>query len=230
MDWHAYVDIYCERSAPGFWNEPLNASTNAAFLVAALLVCRALQRMRSGTGRVSASQPNVADLWLLGFLIAAVGVASFAFHTVAARWAGALDSLMIALFMLAYAVAWAHHVARLSWRWQAVAPLVVIALVIVLGVVSRAFALPSLGLYGAALLALLMVAAWASLRRAAGSRALWAAAGVFGFSFTLRQLDAPLCADWPHGTHFAWHLLNALTLYLATHALIASTRTRLSES
>lgn len=38
-------------------------------------------------------------------------------------------------------------------------------------------------------------------------------------SMALRQLDLPLCGDWPAGTHFAWHLLNACTLGLTTWAL-----------
>jgi hypothetical protein len=30
-----YMDAYCERTAPGLLNEPLNAITNASFLIAA---------------------------------------------------------------------------------------------------------------------------------------------------------------------------------------------------
>jgi hypothetical protein len=26
------LDLYCERTAPGLWNEPLNALTNLAFI------------------------------------------------------------------------------------------------------------------------------------------------------------------------------------------------------
>ncbi len=39
MDWSRAVNSYCERTDPGFWSEPVNALTNAAFLVAAF-VCR----------------------------------------------------------------------------------------------------------------------------------------------------------------------------------------------
>jgi hypothetical protein len=31
----AYLDAYCERTAPGLLAEPLNAITNASFLIAA---------------------------------------------------------------------------------------------------------------------------------------------------------------------------------------------------
>ena len=35
MDWSGPVIDYCERHDNGFWSEPLNASTNLAFLLAA---------------------------------------------------------------------------------------------------------------------------------------------------------------------------------------------------
>ena len=47
MDWFRYIDIYCERTAPGFWDEPLNAVSNAAFLIAA--IAAAARRRRALT-------------------------------------------------------------------------------------------------------------------------------------------------------------------------------------
>ena len=35
MNWTAYIDNYCERLLPGFWDEPLNAISNLAFWLAA---------------------------------------------------------------------------------------------------------------------------------------------------------------------------------------------------
>ena len=40
MNWSQKVDIYCERTDFAFWSEPLNAVSNAAFVIAALLVWR----------------------------------------------------------------------------------------------------------------------------------------------------------------------------------------------
>lgn len=43
MNWTAYIDSYCERLLPGFWDEPLNAVSNLAFWLAAMvarLCCR----------------------------------------------------------------------------------------------------------------------------------------------------------------------------------------------
>jgi hypothetical protein len=38
------VDIYCERTDPSFWAEPVNALTNIAFLLAAALAFCAWRR------------------------------------------------------------------------------------------------------------------------------------------------------------------------------------------
>ncbi len=44
------------------------------------------------------------------------------------------------------------------------------------------------------------------------ARGLALGAGLLGLSITVRSLDMPLCGSWPLGTHFLWHLLNALML------------------
>jgi hypothetical protein len=49
------------------------------------------------------------------------------------------------------------------------------------------------------------------------------AAAVFTISITLRSLDMALCehmvlAGRKIGTHFSWHILNALTLFLLLRA------------
>src|SRR5690348_4120425 len=40
-----YVDLYCERLAPGLFGEPLNTLSNAAFLFAAWLLVRDARRL-----------------------------------------------------------------------------------------------------------------------------------------------------------------------------------------
>jgi hypothetical protein len=43
---------------------------------------------------------------------------------------------------------------------------------------------------------------------------------VFLLSFTARTLDAQVCTAFPVGTHFLWHLLNALLLYILVRTAI----------
>ncbi len=40
MDWFEQIDGYCERTDFTYWSEPLNAVTNVAFIIAALLLWR----------------------------------------------------------------------------------------------------------------------------------------------------------------------------------------------
>ena len=100
------VDIYCERLDPGFWAEPLNAASNIAFIVAALIGAAML--VRRGNRDV--------DLWLLVALTAAVGVGSFLFHTFATVWAGLADTIPIWVFVAVF-------VAVAMWRYFAMGAL-----------------------------------------------------------------------------------------------------------
>lgn len=49
MDWTQAIDIYCERTDADFWSEPINALSNAAFMVVGLF---ALRRARAGGGDI----------------------------------------------------------------------------------------------------------------------------------------------------------------------------------
>lgn len=59
----------------------------------------------------------------------------------------------------------------------------------------------------------------------ARKRELWlllGTAGVFCAALVFRTVDRGLCAQWPLGTHFLWHLLNGLVAYLAMRSLVAN--------
>lgn len=205
MDPWQRLDLYCERTDPGFWSEPANALTNVAFLLAAVLVWRGAAGARDG--RVLAS------------LIALVGVGSFLFHTLATVWAAWLDQGAIALYIYVFLWLFLVRVAGLPW-WGALGGLGMFA------VASRALTaqFPPGSFNGSyayfpALLALGLLAAYAWRRGHAGAARLAAAAGVLVVAIALRSVDQTLCAAWPLGTHFAWHCLVALVAYLAATAL-----------
>lgn len=193
------VDAYCERTGPEFWSEPVNALTNVAFLIAAIAAYRLLAGRR----------PRPPLVVALVVLLAAIGVGSFTFHTVATSWAAALDTTPILLFMLTYVVAFAHHFvgAPLKWAWVA-APLFAGFSLAVNSVVGFGGYVPAL--VGIAVLAAVMVfyREYRYARWFAGIGALFAA------SLALRTVDEPWCSAIPLGTHFLWHVLNAVVLYL----------------
>ena len=205
-----YFDIYCERTGPEYWSEPANAITNFAFIISAIMIAFLVrQQIRQGNRDIAS--------WVFCALIFAIGVGSWLFHTHATRWALLSDIIPIAIFILLY-----------TWyalRRFAEAPAVVcgIGVLIVLGI-SRA--VPELtgfqgGAYVAALLALVVIGVYLRFMKShiAGT-ALLTAAAVFFVSLSLRTIDLPLCGWFPLGTHFAWHLLNAVVLFIVARAMM----------
>jgi hypothetical protein len=74
------------------------------------------------------------------------------------------------------------------------------------------------GMYVGAWLALIMYAVATQYSNRPAARFLWLAVIVFPFSLLSRQVDMPLC-DLTIGSHWLWHLLNGLTLYLSSYGL-----------
>lgn len=213
--WPTRIDGYCERTDFTFWSEPLNAITNVAFLIAAYAAWR-LWRERGGSDR-----PALA----LILVTVAVGVGSFLFHTLATVWAMLADVIPIAIFIYGYFL-------LAMRRFVGLGLILAIPAVVAFLAASRYGAPPLRGLlgggagYAPALIALIGVggALLIRARDAADSlagRALLASAGVFAVSLTFRTLDLRLCDALPMGTHFLWHLLNALTLFILLRAAIA---------
>ena len=205
-----YIDIYCERTGPEFWSEPVNAITNLAFIISALLIAKLIQNQLRQGNRDAVS-------WIFCALIFIIGVGSWLFHTHATRWALLSDVIPIAIFILLY-----------TWyalrRFAAATVLVSGAGVVI--VLAIAAAVPPLtgfrgGPYVAALVAMVAIGVFLHFSRGhvAGS-ALLLAAAVFFVSLTLRTVDLPLCGQFPMGTHFAWHLLNALVLFIVARAMV----------
>lgn len=212
MDWSTPVDLYCERLGPSFWAEPVNAFTNVSFLIAAVAAFL-LWRRRGEDGR------PVLALIAVTF---AIGIGSFIFHTVATRGAALFDTVPIAVFIYGYLwLALRRFVGLSAWT----APAVVIAF----GLLSYAEGLlvPRGALNGShaylPALAALLVVGWLT-REAGPRRLLLSAAAVFAVSVVFRSIDQAVCAALPLGTHFLWHSLNGLVLYLLLRAALVAPR------
>jgi len=201
MDWNAQVDGYCERLDPTFWAEPVNAVTNAAFLIAAYVIWR---RVR-GHGLPLAV--------LLVAILAIIGVGSFLFHTFATRWAGVADVLPILLYILVYI----YTANRAYWDMRVAPALGVTALFIPYAVLMTPVFI-WLGVGGGSAgyapvpLLILIYAALLRNRLPEVSKGLGYGAGILILSLTFRTVDMPACVDFPLGTHFLWHILNAVML------------------
>lgn len=194
MDWTAQVDGYCERVDFTFWAEPINAVTNAAFIIAAVLIApRAV-----GIGRL---------LTLLLFLI---GVGSFLFHTFATRWAGMADTLPILLFILVYLFAVHRDLIGLRWYWALLATAGFFPFAA--AVVPLLMQVPFFEVSAPYWTVPILLIVYGAILGGATRRGFWIGAGILALSLTFRSVDETLCDTIPFGTHFLWHILNAVML------------------
>lgn len=201
MDWTAQIDGYCERLGPGLLAEPVNLLTNAAFLIAAAVMWR-----RTGPARDALAVALIT-------VLAAIGIGSALFHSLATRWAALADVLPILIFILIYLYASNRDFLRLGRGWS-------LALTAAFLPYAAALAplfgmIPGLGgsaSYAPVALLILIYAAILWRRAPATARGLSLGAGLLILSLGFRTLDAPICMALPLGTHFLWHILNGIML------------------
>lgn len=204
------IDLYCERTSPDFWAEPVNALTNLSFVVAALAILLLLKRdgIRASGGTL-----------FLTANVACIGVGSFLFHTLANRWTMLADVIPIFIYQIAFLVLYLRHVAGLARTPVA-------ALLGLYVLASFGFTrLPQEWLNGSLAYAgaLVFITGIAIFHRRTRRREPWIlvlAVLVFLVSIGFRSADLALCEHAARGTHFLWHLLNGLVLYLTTRAYV----------
>jgi len=203
VTWTRYIDGYCERLEPGLWAEPVNAVTNLAFLVAAV---------------VAWTRPGMASLPLARALAAVlflIGIGSGLFHTVAQAWSAMADVLPILGFILLYIYAANRHYLGLPGWQSGVGVVLFFPYAAAVGYAIGALLPPAVAGSSAYISVWLLIALYGVflLRRLPDvGRGLLIGAVILGLSITARILDVPLCGAWPLGTHFLWHILNAVML------------------
>ena len=201
MNWLSPVDAYCERTGPEYWSEPVNAVTNLAFLIAAVVIWPRLKGRDIAMGRV------------LAVVLFVIGLGSWLFHTHANRLTGVADVLPILAFILLYVFAatrdyfgarpWVAALVTAGFLPYAAATVPIFAMIPGLGSSAGYAPVPVLILIYALLL---------RRRLPDTARGLAIGAGILLLSLTFRTLDQLLCNVLPFGTHFLWHALNAVML------------------
>ncbi len=216
-----FIDLYCERTSPGVWDEPVNAISNAAFLLAAVLVLpKALGRERR----------DPLELLVIA-TGGSIGIGSFLFHTFATPAAELADVIPIWGFV-------AFYVLTVIWRTSgqniiltariAVVAAVVTSMAMLIfgqGITTDADPAP-MRLNGSLqyLPALIALTVFAGITLARQHPARWLVAGAtlaFVLSLFFRTIDLQACAvTGGLGTHFLWHLLNGLMVGMLLRALV----------
>ena len=199
--WARQFDGYCERTLFTHGSEPVNAGTSAAVVAAAVWMWR----------RVRGQGMPLAEA--LCAVLFAIGIGSWLFHTHATAWAAAADVLPIVLFILLYIYAANRHYWALG---PGRAALATAAFLPYAAVTAPAFgALPFFEVSAAywpvpLLIALYALALWR--RHPETARGLALGAGLLVVSLGFRSIDEAVCEALPLGTHFLWHVLNAVML------------------
>ncbi len=201
---------YYERSGPGLFDEPINASTNAVFFIAAW----GAWWLARNRGALS------AGMWTLIGLVVCVGIGSGLWHTFATPWAEALDRIPILLFQLAFLWLYTRDVMGIERR---------LVLALLLAYVAVGFLMTRLPpvlnrslLYAPALLVVVALGIYHYQQGKRERLILLASAGVFSFALVFRTVDHIAGPYFPIGTHFLWHILNGLNVYLAMRCLIVN--------
>jgi hypothetical protein len=230
MTFGEHVFLYCERGTnEALWAEPINAISNAGFLLAALIFWQLiLWRPRD---------ERSADHYLLVALTFLIGFGSLAFHLFADEGTALADVIPIGLFMLVYLGFALNRFLSVPPGWTVLLVLVFAGLV---GAATQVHCWDGgIGLPGAApdakpclngsmaylpaLAALIIVGMVAAERHHKAAPYILAAAVVFAVSIILRSVDLAFCdrlvIDGRNvGAHFIWHLLNAVVIFLLLRA------------
>jgi hypothetical protein len=226
-----HVFLYCERGTnEALLAEPVNALSNGAFLLAALAGFFVVLRQPE--------EDRNADQFLLPVIVLFIGLGSVAFHLYANSAAQLFDVVPIGVFMLAYLSLALNRflgVPPATTAFLVIGFAAIVAIVLQVRCGQDFIGFPPADLTGVkpclngslgylpALAALIVVGLVLSERgHKAAPWLLWAAA-IFAVSITLRSLDLALCdkvviQGRNTGTHAAWHVLNALALFLLIRA------------
>ena len=205
----ALLFLYCERVDPGLWSEPVNASTNLAFFLSAWAVWDLAQRSRTLS----------AGIWLLLGLMVTIGIGRTLFHTLAATFAQVLDVVPILLFQISYLWLYSRDIIKMRFGY---AGELLAGFFLVASYFGRQFPhiLNHSLAYTPAFLLILGLGIYHCHQQKHERFLLLAAAGVMLVSIFLRTIDNAVCRHFPVGTHFLWHLLNAVVLYLSGRGLL----------
>ena len=203
-------DEYCERVGFSLLAEPLNALSNLSFIFAAYAAWMLAKR----TGTLS------AGIKVLIALAGTVGIGSMLWHTLANTWTLYLDVVPIVFFIIGFIWMYTRNVIGKG---------AVFAVLSVGAFLLSAFLVRPIGdaLHGApsylpGLLVVLVIGLYHAIHRKPSRFTPLIAAGVYFTALFFRTIDLELCHFMTIGTHFIWHILIGLVLYLTMRSLILS--------
>ncbi len=214
-----FLDSYCERAGDAaLWAEPINAVSNLLFFYVAYLCWRELRPQAFNRFR------KAGDIWLLLVALIGIGIGSGLWHTYANRATMLADVIPITLFINVYLISAMRRV--LGLRWLAIG--ICWGLYQVFTVAAQRYLSPDTLngsiMYVPTYVTLAVLAAAILKKHASDGLEFVFILGIFSLSLIFRTVDLWVCPFLPLGTHFLWHVLNAVMLYRLVRVLMTHAR------
>lgn len=203
----------CERHAGGIFAEPLNVLSNIGFLyVSHAIYC--YYKRNEDIGR-----RKIYDIQVMTLLIFIIGVNSILFHMFPSSITELMDTLPIVLFILIYFISVIIRIGRCNLFQTAICAIAFVGFSHTLVSQFPRALNDSMG-YLSSMMALIGIAIYLHLRARPSSQYFMLASIIGVVSLFCRAIDKAICDIWPYGTHFIWHSLNALLLYILMKQII----------
>lgn len=213
--WEKYLTIYAEAISThcekplGFISEPVNTISNIAFFISAFFIYRMLNKNRSAS-------LHIYRLLLLAIL---VGLGSTAYHGFNNPYTLILDQLPIYAFIIYSLYIFTSFVSKnLLLRFIIPISLVLVQILVLRNVPAFILDIPTVHITNLLFVTLLLT--WFYKRLGKITLKIIPPILIYTLAITVRGFDMPVCPLNNFGTHFLWHILTALTLYLTVKGLI----------
>jgi hypothetical protein len=221
MEKGTLLHIYglCERGSHSLTAEPLNVLTNLAFIVTATLLwreCRCNSDLRGY---------KIYDIKLLIGLIFTIGICSSIFHIYPTPTTELIDTVVIAIFIVCFLLSVLVRIVKCKAMETFVCFMAYAGFTHIL-VTQFPNAMNGSIAYLSTMSTLIFIALYLNLKRRATARAFMLAAIIGVISLFFRSIDNAVCDKIPIGTHFIWHTLNALLIYIVMMQLIRNINRR----
>ena len=204
MSLNQSIDIYCERISPEIFAEPINFFTNIAFWVAFFLLLK--KHNKKNYEHVNLRIYSI----ILISLVLIIGTGSFLFHLFGNVWSLLADTIPIMIFIILYL----YLAVRFYLEQTQVISAFSIFLFLFLNYSLSYLGVEEISSYLMALFSMLIIACIAYRKNKRNiSYGLFLTSFIFMLSLGFRQLDLFTCAQFSHGTHWIWHILNSILLY-----------------
>jgi len=205
--------IYCEQPVFSSFFEPFNTITNLFFVIAGILLICQFKKSK---------KLNVKALYL-SILLIVIGTGSFAWHLYRTNFTLLIDSIPIGIFILSYLYLYLVKTTKNFYLRIALYIgfyIYTILLSVLLENLTSTVIFGNGGLgYIIAISYFIILQVYNYLKFKIIVKKSLIISFIFLVSIFFRQIDITICNLIGIGTHFLWHILNSLVLYLFVRLL-----------